>query len=77
MGGVRALVRPVRRLWPQKVRIRLTLICAALFFVAGSALLGLTYGLVASSLPAQPSAAAAGLSSQRSEERRVGKECRP
>jgi signal transduction histidine kinase len=44
----------VRRLWPQKVRTRLTLIYAALFFVAGSALLGLTYGLVASSLHVQP-----------------------
>jgi signal transduction histidine kinase len=50
-------VRPVRRLWPQKVRARLTLIYAALFFVAGSALLGLTYGLVASSLPVHPPAA--------------------
>jgi signal transduction histidine kinase len=46
----------LHRLWPQKVRTRLTLIYAALFFAAGSALLGLTYGLVASSLPAQPSA---------------------
>ena len=55
--NVRALLRPVRRLWPQKVRTRLTLIYAALFFVAGSALLGLTYGLVASSLPT-PSPAA-------------------
>jgi signal transduction histidine kinase len=53
---LRALLRPVRRLWPQKVRTRLTLSYAALFFAAGSALLGLTYGLVASSLPAQPAA---------------------
>jgi signal transduction histidine kinase len=50
-------VRPVRRLWPQKVRTRLTLIYATLFFVAGSSLLGLTYGLVASSLPVHPPAA--------------------
>jgi signal transduction histidine kinase len=57
--NVRPLLRPVRRLWPQKVRTRLTLIYAALFFAAGSALLGLTYGLVASSLPTQPPAAAA------------------
>ncbi len=56
--NVRALLRPVRRLGPQKVRTRLTLLYAALFFAAGSALLGLTYGLVASSLPTQPSAAA-------------------
>jgi len=56
--NVRALPRPVRRLWPQKVRTRLTLIYAALFFAAGSALLGLTYGLVASSLSARPAAAA-------------------
>src|SRR5215472_16681536 len=54
--GLRALLRPVRRLWPQKVRTRLTLLYAALFFAAGSALLGLTYGLVASSLPATPAA---------------------
>jgi signal transduction histidine kinase len=56
--NVRALPRPVRRLWPQKVRTRLTLIYAALFFAAGSALLGLTYGLVASSLPTRPATAA-------------------
>ena len=56
--NVRALLRPVRRLWPQKVRNRLALIYAALFFVAGSALLGLTYGLVASSLSVQSPAAA-------------------
>jgi signal transduction histidine kinase len=55
--NVRALLRPVRRLWPQKVRTRLTVMYAALFFAAGSALLGLTYGLVASSLPARPPAA--------------------
>ncbi len=54
--GLRALLRPIRRFWPQKVRTRLTLLYAALFFAAGSALLGLTYGLVASSLPAQPAA---------------------
>jgi signal transduction histidine kinase len=47
-GGVRWL----RRWWPQKVRTRLTLLYAGLFFIAGSALLGVTYGLVASSLPA-------------------------
>jgi signal transduction histidine kinase len=54
--NVRSLLRPVGRLWPQKVRTRLALIYAALFFAAGSALLGLTYGLVASSLPTQPPA---------------------
>jgi signal transduction histidine kinase len=52
--NVRALLRPIHRFWPQKVRTRLTLLYALLFFAAGSALLGLTYGLVASSLPAQP-----------------------
>jgi hypothetical protein len=52
--NVRALLRPARRLWPRKVRTRLTLIYALLFFAAGSALLGLTYGLVASSLPTRP-----------------------
>ncbi|MBV9448057.1 MAG: HAMP domain-containing histidine kinase [Streptosporangiaceae bacterium] len=53
-----ALPRPVRRLWPQKVRTRLTLLYATLFFVAGSALLALTYGMVATSLPTQPPAGA-------------------
>jgi signal transduction histidine kinase len=57
-------VRPLRRLWPQKVRTRLTLIYAALFFLTGSGLLGLTYGLVASNLPTQPSPAVAAVSSQ-------------
>jgi signal transduction histidine kinase len=55
--NMRAL-RPLGRLWPQKVRTRLTLIYASLFFAAGLALLGLTYGLVATSLPTQPSAGA-------------------
>ena len=55
--NMRAL-RPLRRLWPQKVRTRLTLIYASLFFVAGLALLGLTYGLLAGTLPTQPSAGA-------------------
>src|SRR6266702_1515586 len=54
----RTVTVTIRRLGPQKVRTRLTLLYAALFFAAGSALLGLTYGLVASSLPTQPSAAA-------------------
>jgi signal transduction histidine kinase len=52
--NARALLGPIGRLWPQKVRTRLTLIYAALFFVAGSALLVLTYGLVASNLPTRP-----------------------
>ena len=56
--NVHALPRLVRRPWPQKVRTRLTLLYAALFFAAGLALLGLTYGLVASNLPAHSSAAA-------------------
>jgi signal transduction histidine kinase len=42
------------RLWPQRVRTRLTLIYALLFLVGGSALLALTYGLVAASLKSQP-----------------------
>ena len=73
--NVRALPGQVRRLWPQKVRTRLTLIYAALFFAAGSALLGLTYGLVASSLPARPPAATTGLSSQ--ELNFLNRECKP
>jgi signal transduction histidine kinase len=40
-----------RKLWPQKVRTRLALLYAALFLLSGSALLALTYGLVAASLP--------------------------
>jgi signal transduction histidine kinase len=43
-----------RRWLPQRVGPRLTLIFAALFLVAGSALLGLTYGLVDASLPSTP-----------------------
>jgi signal transduction histidine kinase len=49
-------VRALRRLWPQKVRTRLTLSYASLFFLAGSALLALTYGLLAASLPTHPPA---------------------
>jgi signal transduction histidine kinase len=44
------------RLWPQKVRTRLTLTYAGLFLAAGVALLALTYGLLAASLPTQPPA---------------------
>jgi signal transduction histidine kinase len=54
--NVRALLRPVRRLWPQKVRTRLTLTYAALYLAAGTALLALTYGLLAASLPTRPPA---------------------
>ena len=53
-SGWLMLPRWLRRCWPQKVRTRLTLIYAALFLAGGSALLGLTYGLVAKSLPAHP-----------------------
>ena len=58
VGEVHTPLRPARRLWPQKVRTRLTLLYATLFFTAGLALLGLTYGLVAASLPTQPIAGA-------------------
>ena len=44
----------LRRIWPQKVRTRLALLYAVLFLISGSALLGLTYGLVAANLPAKP-----------------------
>jgi signal transduction histidine kinase len=47
----------LRRLWPHKVRLRLTLLFAGLFLAAGCALLGLTYGLVAASVPAHPRSA--------------------
>jgi signal transduction histidine kinase len=72
-AGLRALLRPVRRLWPQKVRTRLTLLYAALFFAAGSALLGLTYGLVASSLPATP---AANAKVSRQEQQKLDLQCK-
>ena len=56
--NVRSLPRPSShvRLWPQKVRTRLTLSYAALFLAAGIALLALTYGTLASSLPTKPPA---------------------
>jgi len=72
--NVRTLLRPVRRLWPQKIRTRLTLIYATLFFAAGLALLALTYGLVASSLPARAPAAVT-VSSQ--ELANLKRECTP
>jgi signal transduction histidine kinase len=62
--NVPARLRPARRLRPHKVRTRLTLIYAALFFAAGLVLLGLTYGLLASTLPMLPPAAAT-ISSQK------------
>ena len=71
--NIRARLGPVGRLWPRKVRTRLTLIYAALFFAAGAVLLTLTYGLVASSLPTEPSAAAATVGSQ--ELRALNREC--
>jgi signal transduction histidine kinase len=40
---------------PKRIRIRLTMLYAGLFLLAGIALVGLTYGLVASSLPASSS----------------------
>ena len=43
--------RLLRGLWPHKVRLRLTLLYAGLFLIAGGALLALTYGLVAASVP--------------------------
>jgi signal transduction histidine kinase len=46
------LAARLRRPWPQTIRTRLALLYAGLFLAAGSALLALTFGLVASSLPA-------------------------
>jgi methyl-accepting chemotaxis protein len=46
-----AVARLARRCIPQRVGPRLTLTFAGLFLLAGSALLGLTYGLVDASLP--------------------------
>lgn len=45
--------RRLRTLWPARVRTRLTLTYAALFLASGCVLLGLTYGLVAATLPAE------------------------
>jgi signal transduction histidine kinase len=47
-----AIGSPLRRLWPRRVRTRLAVLYATLFLLAGAALLGLTYALLASSLPA-------------------------
>ena len=52
------------RIWPQRVRTRLALLYAALFLVSGSALLALTYGLVAANLPAQTPSVGTGLNRQ-------------
>jgi signal transduction histidine kinase len=41
----------ITRLLPQTVRVRLSVLYAVLFLSAGATLLGVTYGLVASSLP--------------------------
>jgi signal transduction histidine kinase len=53
-------MRRMRRLVPQKVRTRLALLYAGLFLISGSALLGLTYGLVAANLPQSNPAASSG-----------------
>ncbi len=47
----------LRSLWPRRVRVRLALLYALLFLLAGSALLTLTYALLASRLPKPPPAA--------------------
>jgi signal transduction histidine kinase len=44
----------LRGLWPRKVRTRLALGYAALYFITGLALLAFTYGLTAARLPTQP-----------------------
>jgi signal transduction histidine kinase len=52
LGRLRSWVRDRA---PKSLRVRLTLLYASLFLVAGVALLGLTYGLVAGSLPGSTS----------------------
>jgi len=59
------------RIWPQRVRTRLALLYAGLFLVSGSALLALTYGLVAANLPKQSPTAASGLDSNQLAKLRV------
>jgi hypothetical protein len=44
----------LRRLWPQKVRTRLTLIYAAPFLVAGLGVFGLAFAVVTSNVPTSP-----------------------
>jgi signal transduction histidine kinase len=48
-------MRLAGRFWPRRVRARLATLYALLFLVAGSGLLALTYGLLASRLPKQAS----------------------
>ena len=50
------IVGAVRRLLPRRVRARLALLYAVLFLLAGSALLALTYALLADRLPKPPPA---------------------
>jgi signal transduction histidine kinase len=50
-----AVAGVTRRLWPRRVRARLAVLYAALFLLAGSALLALTYTLLAGRLPAPAS----------------------
>ncbi|HEY4462493.1 MAG TPA: HAMP domain-containing sensor histidine kinase [Streptosporangiaceae bacterium] len=73
-GPLRGLVQ---RCWPQRIRIRLALVYAGLFLVAGSVLLGLTYGLVASSLPDQPASASLKTSNERAKLQAACKQARP
>ncbi len=49
--------RLLRASRPKRIRIRLTILYAGLFLAAGAALIGLTYALVASSLPASSASA--------------------
>jgi signal transduction histidine kinase len=61
-AGAASSRRP--RWLPQTVRVRLTVLYAALFLGAGALLLGLTYGLLASSLPAGQNRAGLGNAEQ-------------
>jgi signal transduction histidine kinase len=62
-------------IWPRKVRLRLAVLYAGLFLLAGGALLGLTYGLVAASLPKyKPPATASGIS--KNEQAKLDYQCK-
>ena len=50
----RRLPRWIAARFPQSIRLRLSVVYAGLFLVAGAALLALTYGLLAGSLPTAP-----------------------
>jgi signal transduction histidine kinase len=77
MNTAMSRIPPTRwPLWPRKVRTRLALLYAGLFLISGSALLGLTYGLVAASLPAQSSSPASSTGMDSNQLAKLGIACK-